>query len=134
MRTFSLLAALPLIASCATIGAQPPKLADTQWRIVAIDGAAPVSAKARLSFTRDRISATVGCNGLGGSWEQRGDRLITGPFMSTQMYCDGLMEQERATSAVLGSSPHYVAGSNRMTLHGGGHELRLERELNPPQP
>ena len=50
----------------------------------------------------DRISASVGCNTLGGGVLVDGDTLtIDGPLISTMMYCEGLMDAEAALATVL---------------------------------
>lgn len=126
MKRLALLLAAPALLACVP----PPHgagLAGSKWTFTAIDGAAPVSDRARLEFLPDRISATVGCNGLGGEWRARNGRLETGPFMSTQMYCDGVMDQEAAIARLLGARPAYTLSGNRLTLRGGGHSAELVR-------
>ncbi len=103
-------------------------LEGSRWRFAAIDGRAPVSEKATLSFERDRLGANVGCNGMGGSWRVERGRLIAGPLISTQMWCEGRMEQERAVSALLSSAPELTVAGTRMTLKAGGHSAQLVRD------
>ena len=122
------LAALPLLAACATMGyAETPQLAGTEWRFVAIDGQAPVSDRARMAFTAERISATAGCNGMGGTWTMEGERLVGGPYASTMMFCDGLMEQERAIGALLAEKPVVSVTGDRLTLNSASHKAELVR-------
>lgn len=125
--TLPLLAA-PLLAACASMGyADAPQLAGTEWRFVTIDGTAPVSDKARLAFTADRISASAGCNGMGGSWSMDGAALVGGPYASTRMFCAGLMEQERAIGALLGEKPSVALAGDRLTLTSASHKAELVR-------
>jgi heat shock protein HslJ len=50
----------------------------------------------------DRLSASVGCNTLGGGVLVDGDTLtLDGPLISTMMYCEGLMDAEAALATVL---------------------------------
>ena len=50
----------------------------------------------------DRLSASVGCNTLGGGVTVEGDTLLLdGPLISTMMYCEGLMDAETALATVL---------------------------------
>ena len=121
------LLALALLGACATAPVPKQQLGPSKWRIVSIDAVAPVSPRASVEFLPDRISATAGCNGLGGEWSTMDGHLITGPFMSTQMYCDGLMEQERALSALFESKPAFVLRGERLVLEGGGHKVELRR-------
>lgn len=128
MKKAALLAALPLVAACASVPtAATPPLAGTEWRVVTIDGKAPVSDRARVSFSANRISASAGCNGMGGSWTMQGDRLIGGPYASTMMYCDGLMEQERAIGDLLSEKPTVAGAQDRLTLTSANHKLELVR-------
>lgn len=100
-------------------------LAGTRWRFTAIDGAAPVSPMANLGFQADRLNANVGCNGMGGPWRIEHGRLIAGPLVATQMWCEGRMEQERAVSALLAAAPEIKVGSAHMKLTAGGHSAEL---------
>lgn len=127
MKTFAALLALPLLLGCATPPEPGAGLAGSKWTFTAIDGAAPKSDRARLEFLPDRISASAGCNGLGGEYTIKDGRLMTGPFMSTMMYCDGLMEQERALSQLLEAKPSHTLTGNRLVLQGGGHKAELVR-------
>ncbi len=119
--------ALPLLAACTTLANAPAPLAGSKWTFLTIDGARPVSGKAWLNLDPDRISATVGCNGMGGSVAIEPARLVTGPFMSTRMFCEGLMEQESAVSQLLSASPSYTLSGDRLMLKGGGHSAELKR-------
>ena len=121
------LLALPMLAACTTIANAPAPLAGSKWTFVSIDGKKPVSGKAWMNIDADRISATVGCNGMGGSVTIEPGRLITGPFMSTMMYCDGLMDQERAVSQLLSGSPRYSVKNNRLFLRTDKHLAELKR-------
>lgn len=50
----------------------------------------------------DRLSASVGCNTLGGGVLVDREKLtLDGPLISTMMYCDGLMDAEAALATVL---------------------------------
>lgn len=125
----SLLLAL-VAAGCAAAptGGTSPRLDGTRWHFAAIDGAAPVSPGAALVFHADRIGANVGCNGMGGPWRIERGRLIAGPLISTQMWCEGKMEQERAVSALLTSGPVVTVSGAKMTLKTGGHSAELTRQ------
>jgi heat shock protein HslJ len=127
MKTKALLLALPILAACATIAGASPDLSGTKWSFTAIDGARPVSAKASLNFETDRLGANVGCNGMGGEWRMEQDRLVAEQLIGTQMYCDGLMEQERAVSALLGGKPTVTITGDRLVLRSPAHSAELQR-------
>jgi heat shock protein HslJ len=125
----ALLAALPLLAACAT----PQTVADaepegspngplTTWAFVSIDGQKPVSDRAELRIYQKR-------NGLGGDLELTKDgRMKVGPMVLTMMYCEGLMEQERAVSELLGASPNFFIENGRMGIKSGQHVAELVRK------
>ena len=120
--------AAPLLAACTTDGAAPGPLAGSTWSLVLIDGQKPVSSRAALTINAKSLSADAGCNGMGGDLTIAPDRLVTGPIISTQMYCDGVMEQERAVSALLAASPQYKVEGNTLTLTAPGHSAKLARK------
>ncbi len=127
MNTKALLLALPLLAACTTLSGASPDLSGTKWAFTMIDGARPVSAKASLNFETDRLGANVGCNGMGGEWRMEQDRLIADRLIATQMYCDGLMAQESAVTALLGGKPRVTITGGRLTMRSATHSAELQR-------
>lgn len=127
----ALLMALPLLilSGCASAGDHPSELADSSWSFTAIDGDAPVSGKAKLTFEGEKIGANVGCNGMGGPWRLDSGRLIAGPLVQTQMYCDGpVWDQEKAVGALLAAAPKFSVKGDVMTIESRGHSAELLRE------
>jgi heat shock protein HslJ len=117
-----------LLMGCAAEANGPSNVSDSRWRFTSIDGAAPVSAKAGLSFAGDHLAANAGCNGLGGPWRVESGRLIAGPLIQTEMYCDGpVWGQEQAVSALLAGAPTLRVEGNRMSLKSSGHSAELSR-------
>ncbi len=104
-------------------------LAGSQWALERMDGEVPsVPERARLSFERGRLAASAGCNAIGGPWRVDGLRLIAGPLVQTEMYCDGpVWEQERALSALLAAGPVITREGDTLTLVSSGHRARLAR-------
>lgn len=127
MKTLAAISLVATLVGCATppLSSTPAAgLAGTGWTVLAIDGRAPVApVRARLTFDASRLSASAGCNGLGGDYRVEGDRLIVGPVVSTQMYCEGVMEQERSLSALFAGAPQVSREGNRLRLASGGHSL-----------
>jgi len=115
-----------LLAACATANGAPARLQAGNWRFVLIDGQKPVSGATRLTIGADRVGANLGCNGLGGKLTIVDDRLVVGPLISTQMWCDGVMDQERAVQQLLSASPRYRIKGGRLVLSGGEHAAELE--------
>ncbi|MCW1427887.1 META domain-containing protein [Novosphingobium sp. JCM 18896] len=133
MRKLSIpLALLALLAGCATTStgtAPTPKLvlADSEWRVTTIDGTPPVG-EASLAFRPDRLVASAGCNRLGGTWSENAGKLVVGPLMSTRMFCEGKMEQERALSDLLGGEPAVTLSGDRLSLRTTAHAVELVRK------
>jgi heat shock protein HslJ len=125
MRKYAAPLALALLAACTTAGAAGPQALAGRWRFVAIDGAKPVSSKAELTIGDERIGANVGCNGMGGDLQVKGGKLVVGAVVSTMMYCDGLMEQERAVSELLSADPTYRIENGRLVLRAAAHSAEL---------
>ena len=121
---------LPLFAAaCAMAEDSGSDLAGSQWMLERIDGDAPsLPVGARLSFERERLAASAGCNSIGGPWRVDGLRLIAGPLVQTEMYCDGpVWKQEQALSALLSAGPVITREGNVLTLVSSGHRARLAR-------
>lgn len=133
MRPVTALALILLASGCV---AKPTPLSGLagEWRLVAIDDADPVeSKKARLTVGEEQLSATVGCNGLGGPWRIEENRLIAGPLDGTGRYCTGpVWEQEQALNALLVAAPTIAYDDGDLVLRSSRHSARLER-INPPQ-
>ncbi|MFN5903364.1 MAG: META domain-containing protein [Novosphingobium sp.] len=122
-RSLAAAAVLSLATACAAATPKPGQLAETVWTVKTIDGQRARSPRAEIRFLPDRISATVGCNGLGGPWKISKGQLEGGPFMSTMMYCEGLMEQERTMADVLGGKARIDLTRQTLTLRSGKHVI-----------
>ncbi len=128
IRSLTLAAAALSLSACAH--ASVPRhaaLHDTEWKIVRIDGKPPASPRAAIRFMRDRLSATVGCNGQGGTWVIEQGKLVGGPYISTMMYCEGLMDQERALADLLGAKPTVDVTRGTLTLRSKTHVIEARR-------
>lgn len=100
-------------------------LAGTQWVVTAIDGQpASVPDRATVAFEDNRLSASVGCNGMGGDYRIEGSRLITGPLIGTRMFCEGpVWQQEQAVSVLLAGVPEITRSGGKLKLESAGHTL-----------
>ncbi len=119
---------LLLLNACAATSGQDASLLNSTWKFTAIDGAVPVSQRAQVAFQRGRIGVNVGCNSMGGAWRIEGHRLIAGPLIQTEMFCEGpVWAQEQTVSALLAGTPEFSVTGERMTLRAGGHSAELAR-------
>ena len=68
----------------------------------------------------DQLSASVGCNTIGGAVSVDGDQVIfDGELISTEMYCEGLMDAEGAMAAVLNGANLHWAGAYELASDAG---------------
>jgi heat shock protein HslJ len=91
----------------------------------------------RIAFSAGRISASAGCNLLGGSYRLDGDRLIVDSLATTDMGCDPARhEQDAWLAAVLGGRPLVQLVGNDLSLQREGTLIKLldRRIADPDQP
>ncbi len=69
-----------------------------------------------LTFGSDaRVTGKTDCNGFGGTYELGSDGIISfGPFMSTQMFCEGSQETEYSNAVY--TSHHYTVSGTELIL------------------
>ena len=139
MRPLAPLLILALLPACAVKTDASHQLSGSQWRFVAIDDRAPVSDSGVLNFEDGELSATIGCNHMGGNWRIEGDRLIAGPLETTEMGCidAATFDQERALASLLVAAPLMDFGDGRMVLRSSGHSAELHQidsGVSPRQP
>jgi heat shock protein HslJ len=129
MRRLLALALLAPLGGCvAAANGSTAALAGSQWRLLAIDGDAAARPSNHLKFDRATLSASVGCNSLGGNYRVEGQRLIAGPLIQTEMYCEGpIWGQEQALSALLVGAPRMELAERRLTLVSRGHRAEFVR-------
>lgn len=88
-----------------------------------------------LRFHADgRLSATAGCNHIGGSVEVESDRILVGELAMTEMGCEPpYHEQDQWLAGFLGSSPGYALDADRLRLDAGDTVIQLvAREVADP--
>lgn len=116
-----------ILSSCAGTGAAQPGLDGTAWTLTSIQGK-PVlpGTQPGLSFEKGRASGNGSCNGFGGDYTVKGNKLTFGSIMSTLMACNptGIMDQEQAYFSALSSTASYrVDGSRLVLLDAAGNIL-----------
>ena len=132
------LAFLFLIATLLTACAGTNPLSDTNWELVsygAIDSQTPAlpDITATISFGADgEIRGNVGCNGFGGSAKISGNKIVVGPLMATEMYCEATMDQEMAVLMLLNGELLFESDGDALTVFSedGGLALKLVRAEN----
>ena len=102
-------------------------LAGSNWRVSAVNGRPTPMGEYFMNFGADgRLSAKLGCNGLGAGYTQTDAALSVGTIMATRMACPE-MRFENEGSAIL-AQPLTVSGyGNQVTLTSSAGSIRLVR-------
>ena len=131
---------LPVVLLLAACTASPgPTLDGTEWVSVAVteDGSdRPLvdGTQIRLGFVDGQLSASAGCNTMGGGYRIDGDTLVFEGGAMTEMGCDDDRHaQDDWLVALLGSGPTIVRDDDKLTLTAGATVITLQdREVAEP--
>lgn len=116
-----------LLASCGSMeaGSQPAALEGTSWRLQYYNKNQPLAGhEPTISFEDGQAGGTTGCNSYGGGYELDGSQLSFSGMFMTEMWCEGLMEQESAYLALLGQAEGYQILDGVLTIFAG-HQQTL---------
>ena len=149
-RLASLPAVLSVLLLCACTGAggtltsgpaDPPQgasarhgLGDRTFLSVGVVGRTLVpGSQVRLSFEDGQVSASAGCNTMGGRYAIDGDRLVVPQLATTEMACaPALMDQDSWLADLLGGATVALVGDT-LTISKDGITLTLlDREVADP--
>ena len=118
------------------------QLEDTDWVMVSYMNADGVMVEAlpgtnSTARIRDgQINGNAWCNGYFGGYEVDGTDLRLGPLASTEMFCGsppGVMDQETAFLAALGSAATYQIVEDQLTIANGVGETVLIFDVAEPK-
>ncbi len=121
----------PPLAGCGGAPLAPATLADTNWTIVAIGGAAVSGERYHLSFTADQISGQAGCNRFSGGYQHSGETLTVGGLAMTRMACPGpgMAHEQRFSEIVRGPVRIGFPDGDTLVLTGPNGEIRARRVI-----
>jgi heat shock protein HslJ len=132
----TLLALGGLLGACQASG---PSLAGRTFLSTAVTegGAAKAlvaGTRIRLAFGDGSLSASAGCNTMGGDVHLDGGRLVIGSLSMTEMGCDAdRMAQDQWLIEVLGAKPTLSLIGDQLTIDGGGVVVQLlDRRVAEP--
>ena len=99
--TFLIVLALFVLTACSNAGED----ISGDWTLVSYgDAASPTPAQpavdTSITFADGQMSGNVGCNGFGGNYELKGDKITFSGIMSTMMYCEETSAQEQGVLGV----------------------------------
>ena len=140
--TTSLLLLSLVLAACGGGSASPSGSASAgidgrTFLSTSVDGKVLVAGtQVRVSFSKGQISASAGCNSMGGAYRLDGNRLVTDQMITTDMGCKPeLMAQDQWVAALLNGATLALDG-NSLTMSGNGVRLSLLDRVvaNPDRP
>jgi heat shock protein HslJ len=77
-----------------------------------------------------QVNGSAGCNSYFGSYDLDGSSLITGPVGSTEMWCEGLMDQESAFLQALQAATGLTVTENSLTIHTPDGDMQFTPAQN----
>lgn len=111
-------------------------LAGTQWLVRAVNNgkqavvSVVVGSTLTASFGKDgKLAGSAGCNRYTASYSVEGQQLTVGPAAATRKACsepEGVMEQESAFLAALGSVARYEIRGERLQLRSAEGALAVD--------
>jgi uncharacterized membrane protein len=100
-------------------------LANTNWRVVSVNGQPVPMSGYYLNFMPDRVSGKFGCNMIGAGYSVAGNVLRAGAVMSTRMACEDSFE-DRAL-LVMAKAMTITESGDRLTLSNSAGTIELTR-------
>ena len=92
----------------------------------------PVDSTHTIGFVDGRVTASTGCNGMGGTVQSVGTTLVIVDLGQTLMACTGdKAAREKAMVTLLNSRPAMELTERRLRLSGGGVTLAAEETESP---
>jgi heat shock protein HslJ len=130
-RTLVLLLTSLTLAACARGAGSPvtsasPGIDGRTFLSTSVDGKVLVAGtQIRVSFKKGQVSASAGCNSMGGAYRLDGNRLVTDQLATTDMGCQAdLMAQDQWVAALLNGATLALDG-NSLTMTGNGVRVTL---------
>jgi len=118
-----------LTAACTPASASQ-NLVDTHWKLVALNGKAPVTGGAQVVLNFDpgnQISGNSGCNSYGGEYVLNGSALSFNKMFSTLMACadQSANDQEAAFNQTMSSIASFENSNGQLSLKDAAGKVVL---------
>ena len=123
------------VVSETAVSSQPDtsllnQLVGTDWNLVTWEGMTILpNAIPTIAFDENRLHGTTGCNSYGGRFTLDGTTLTIGEMEMTEMWCEGVMDQEQAFVQVLMTAVSLTLNDDSLILHTPEGDLTFQ----PPQ-
>jgi len=82
---------------------------------------------AEFDSAEGRVTGSTGCNNYFGSYEINKDNLSIGPTGHTEMWCEGLMEQEQEYLTILQAAESYQITDGKLEISSSANLLLFKR-------
>jgi heat shock protein HslJ len=102
-----------------------PALAAGPWRVVEIEGAQAAHGET-LRFTGQGIAGQSACNRFSAGLKQQGQAVEISPPVSTRMYCEGRMDDERRYLDALKAAQGYSLSGDTLSLKDADGRTRVK--------
>ena len=129
--TLLVLSVLSLAACTTTV----PAFEDIEWVLEsygekgnlqpALEGSEPT---AKFDSTEGQVSGSAACNHYFGGYEINKDKLSFGPVASTEMWCEGKMDQEDEFLKILQTAETYQVKDGKLQITSGNKLLIFKRK------
>ncbi len=94
------------------------------WDLVSLAGEAPVAgSRGTLAIDGVNLAGSTGCNSYSAGYTLDADRLTVSEIAQTEMFCEGLMDQEMAFLKALGAVESISLEGEQLTLHSAEGDL-----------
>jgi heat shock protein HslJ len=124
-RLVAVIGGVGLVLAACSGGDEAAGLTDSPWRasqyVDASGGLVDPIQDTILSATFDgeQVTGSAGCNNYFGGYTTDGDAISIGPLASTQMFCEGAMDQEIAFLTAMQTADSYEISGNTLELKQG---------------
>jgi len=120
------------LAACTTA---TPAFEDIEWVLESYGekgNLQPVLENSEITATfdsiEDKVAGSAGCNRYFGGYETSRGKLTMGLIASTEMWCEGLMDQEQAYLKILGATETCQIEDGKLHVSSGDKLLIFKRK------
>ncbi len=124
-RLMAVIGAAGLVFAACSSGDDAASLTDSPWQATqyldASGGLADPAEGTILSATFDgeEVTGSAGCNNYFGAYTTDGDAISIGPLASTQMFCEGGMDEETAYLTAIQTADSFEISGDTLELKQG---------------
>lgn len=103
------------------------ELIGTDWDLIEMTGELLLPGSTiTIAFDESAFSGSAGCNHYFGDFTSSGSQLAVGMVGNTEMWCEGLMEQEQAFLSRIIEAVSLTLDEERLTIHTNDGDLIFE--------